>query len=229
MTMDEISLRALAQLEPEGLYASAPTWQQRKSAQTRIAILESAIDCLHESGYGRTTTQLIAERAGISRGAMLHHYATKQDLIAAVIDYTMYKRMIVVLDDVRALQDRERVDEMEGMRIAWRTRLEREFGAFVELAVAARNDPDLAELFLPRASRFDRIEKSEYLRAFPEWQSHPEAFALAMDWANAALCGLAINRDIWDEETQRDLVNLVGQTVSMLRRGELQDLDGRTG
>ena len=83
--MDEVSLRVLAPLEPDGLGAEGQTWQQRKSVQTRIAILEAAIDCLQRHGYGRTTTQLIAEMAGISRGAMLHHYATKQDLIASVI------------------------------------------------------------------------------------------------------------------------------------------------
>src|SRR5271169_5670622 len=101
--MDEIIKNVLAQLEPERLDAEGQGWQQRKSVQTRVAILEAAIDCLEKHGYRRTTTQVIAEIAGDSRGAMLHHYATRQDLIAAVIDYTMYKRMEVFIADVRAL------------------------------------------------------------------------------------------------------------------------------
>ena len=62
----------LAQFEPEGLGPEGPGWQQRKSAQTRIGILEAAIDCLAAHGYARTTTQLIAETAEISRGASAH-------------------------------------------------------------------------------------------------------------------------------------------------------------
>jgi AcrR family transcriptional regulator len=221
-TMDEISLRVLAQLEPDGLDAEGQSWQQRKSVQTRITILEAAIDCLQKHGYGRTTTQLIAEMAGISRGAMLHHYATKQDLIASVIDYTVYKRMGQFLEGIRALKDSARVDEMAGIEISWRSMLGREFAAYLELAIAARTDPDLAAIFLPKARRFDKTELAEIIRAFPEWADDPEGYALAMDYAHAALEGLVINRDIWAPEDQRVLCKFVGWTIAMLRRGELR-------
>jgi AcrR family transcriptional regulator len=220
--MDDLSLRVLAQLEPEGLDAEGQSWQQRKSVQTRITILEAAIDCLQKHGYGRTTTQLIAEVAGISRGAMLHHYATKQDLIASVIDYTVYKRMEQFLDGIRALKDSARIDEMAGIEISWRSMLSREFAAFLELAIAARTDPDLAEIFLPKARRFDQTELAEIIRAFPEWADDPEGYALAMDYANAALEGLVINRDIWASDNQRVLCKFIGRTIAMLRRGELR-------
>ena len=72
MRVSESPTVALAQLEPNGLDAEGQNWQQRKSIQTRLAILEAAIDCLQEHGFARTTTQLIAQTAGISRGAMLH-------------------------------------------------------------------------------------------------------------------------------------------------------------
>ena len=219
--MDDISLRVLAQLEPEGLDAEGQSWQQRKSVQTRITILEAAIDCLQQHGYGRTTTQLIAEMAGISRGAMLHHYATKQDLIASVIDYTVYKRMEVFLEGIRALKDSARIDEMAGIEISFQSMLTREFAAYLELAIAARTDADLAEIFLPKARRFDQTELAEIIRAFPEWAENPDGYALAMDYANAALEGLVINRDIWPEREQRVLCQFVGKTIAMLRRGEL--------
>ncbi len=219
--MDDISLRVLAQLEPEGLDAEGQSWQQRKSVQTRITILEAAIDCLQQHGYGRTTTQLIAEMAGISRGAMLHHYATKQDLISSVIDYTVYKRMEVFLEGIRALKDSARIDEMAGIEISFQSMLTREFAAYLELAIAARTDPDLAEIFLPKARRFDQTELAEIIRAFPEWAENPDGYALAMDYANAALEGLVINRDIWPERDQRVLCHFVGKTIAMLRRGDL--------
>ena len=219
--MDDISMRVLAQLEPEGLDAEGQSWQQRKSVQTRITILEAAIDCLQTHGYGRTTTQLIAEVAGISRGAMLHHYATKQDLIASVIDYTVYKRMEMFLEGIRTLKDSARIHEMAGIELSWKSMLTREFAAYLELAIAARTDPDLAEIFLPKARRYDQTELAEIVRAFPEWADDPDGYALAMDYASAALEGLVINRDVWDETEQANLARLVGRTIAMLRRGEL--------
>jgi len=219
--MDDVSTRVLAQLEPEGLDAEGQSWQRRKSVQTRVTILEAAIDCLQKHGYGRTTTQLIAEIAGISRGAMLHHYATKQELIASVIDYTVYKRMEVFLEGIRALKDSARVNEMAGIEISWRSFQTREFAAFLELAIAARTDADLAEIFLPKARRFDQAELAELIRAFPEWVENLEGYALAMDFRNAAFEGLVINRDIWDERDQRVLCTFVGKTIAMLRTREL--------
>jgi AcrR family transcriptional regulator len=219
--MDEVALSVLAQLEPEGLGAEGQSWQQRKSVQTRITILEAAIDCLQRHGYGRTTTQLIAEMAGISRGAMLHHYATKQDLIATVIDYTVYKRMAVFLGGIRALKDSARINEMAGIEISWRSFLTREFAAYLELAIAARTDADLARIFLPKARRFNKTELAELIRAFPEWADQLDEYALAMDYCNAALEGLVINRDIWDVTDQRVLCQFIANSIAMLRKGEI--------
>ncbi len=219
--MDDISIRVLALLAPEGLDAEGQGWQQRKSVQTRIAILEAAVNCLRTHGYGRTTTQLIAEMAGISRGAMLHHYATKQDLIASVIDYTVYKRWEVFLDGVRALKDPARIYKMAGIEISWNSLQTPEYAAYLELAIAARTDPALAEIFLPRARRLDQTALAETIRTFPEWTHDLEGYALAMDYATATLAGLLINRDIWPESSQQVVREFLGKTIAMLRRGEL--------
>ncbi len=221
ITVDEAGIRTLALLEPEGLDAEGQGWQQRKSVQTRVAILDAAIDCLQTHGYGRTTTQLIAQMAGISRGAMLHHYATKQDLIASVIDYTVYKRWQVFLDAVHALKDPARIQKMVGIELTWDSFQTPEYAAYLELAIAARTDPSLAEIFLPRARRFDQTALAETIRAFPEWAHDLEGYALAMDYVTATLTGLLINRDTWPDPAQREVRVFLGKTVAMLRRGEL--------
>jgi AcrR family transcriptional regulator len=220
--MDDISRSILAQLEPEGLAAEGQSWQQRKSVQTRIAILEAAIDCLQRHGYGRATTQLIAEMAGISRGAMLHHYATRLDLIASVIDYTVYRRLTLFLKGIRALKESARIDEMAGIEIFWQSFMTRDFAAYLELAIAARTDVELAVIFLPKARRYNQIELAEMIRAFPEWADHRDAYVLAMDYCTAALEGLVITREIWDQEDQRVLCQFVAQSIAMLRQGELE-------
>src|SRR3954452_22739136 len=74
-----------------GLMASgAPTTPRRtqaqRSAATVDALLDATIECLIEDGYANTTTTRVAERAGVSRGAHLHHYQTRGALVAAAIE-----------------------------------------------------------------------------------------------------------------------------------------------
>lgn len=215
-------MRGLAELEPEGLAAEGTGWQQRKSAQTRIAILEAAIDCLEKHGYARTTTQLIAQVAEISRGAMLHHYATKQELISSVIDYTMYKRMEQFIARINALSEAERVRENAGIELYWESLLTREFTAYLELMLAARTDPELREIFLPKARHYDRVERQEVLRIFPEWADKAKQFDLAMDFCITTMEGLLLNRDIWDDVKRRKMLReFVSRTTLMLRDGQL--------
>lgn len=212
----------LAQLEPEGIAANGQGWQQRKSAQTRVAIMEAAIDCLERHGYAGTTTQLIAETAEISRGAMLHHYATKLDLIAAVIEYAFYKRLESFVGRIEALSEQERVNDHAGIELYWQSLLTREFAATLQLSVAARTDEELREILLPRHRRYDRIEREMVLRVFPEWQDKPQVFELAMDYCIAAMEGLVLNRDVWDNRRRRIALRaLISSTILMLRSGEL--------
>lgn len=60
--------------------------QEQRSAETRERLILAAIECICRTGYAETTTTLIAERARVSRGALQHHFASKADLIVAVID-----------------------------------------------------------------------------------------------------------------------------------------------
>ena len=66
--------------------------QAERSAATREALLDAAIDCLYEHGYSRTTTAMVAERAGLSRGAHLHHFQTRDALVAAACERLIEKR-----------------------------------------------------------------------------------------------------------------------------------------
>src|SRR3954464_15263723 len=66
--------------------------QAERSAATREALLDATLACLVEDGYARTTTARVAERAGVSRGAHLHHFQTRDALLAAAADHLTAKR-----------------------------------------------------------------------------------------------------------------------------------------
>lgn len=75
---------------------------QVRSARTRERLLAAAVDCLRERGYAGVTVAEIAERAGVSRGAQIHHFPTKADLITAAVAHYYTLRARRIADRVRA-------------------------------------------------------------------------------------------------------------------------------
>src|SRR5580700_10650527 len=67
--------------------------QGERSAAMRERLLDAAIDCLYELGYSGTTTIEVAARAGVSRGAQLHHFPTKEHLVTLAVRHVLAKRL----------------------------------------------------------------------------------------------------------------------------------------
>ena len=67
--------------------------QAQKSAQTKARLVEATIRCLVKFGYAGTTTPKVAEEAGLSRGAMLHHFESGRELMQATIMELHNKRL----------------------------------------------------------------------------------------------------------------------------------------
>jgi AcrR family transcriptional regulator len=65
--------------------------QEERTAETREALIDATIATIHELGYAAASTTLIAERAGVSRGAILHHFGTRAALMAEVVE-EVYRR-----------------------------------------------------------------------------------------------------------------------------------------
>ena len=196
--------------------------QQRRSAETKLLILEAAIDCLAEIGYSDITTQMIAERASISRGAMLHHYPTKQDLIAAVIDYAFFRHIEDFSKAVRALSEEERTRRNIGIELDWRSYNTREFKAYLELNNAARTDEALHKLFKEKARRHDRFWRQELIENFPEWTGDRKKLDLARRLTQALMSGMMINQDVWEEpETVASLLAFLANLLIDIREDRI--------
>lgn len=178
-------------LQPKG--PGDAGWQAHKSSNTRDQILEAAIECIVELGYANTTTTKISEIAGLSRGATLHHFPSKIDIIRAAVDYLHQKRLRAFRKSITTIP--EGADRAKlGVKFYWDQVNHPMFVAFFELSVAARHDDDLKDILDPAQSAFD---KEWYLTAkelFPEWQSDPEAFDLALNLTQKVMEGMAINR-----------------------------------
>jgi AcrR family transcriptional regulator len=77
--------------------------RQERSRTTRRRLVEAAVECIAELGWHGTTVAVIAERAGVSRGAAQHHFPTRENLVAAAVQH---------VGEVQLLVLRERADDL---------------------------------------------------------------------------------------------------------------------
>lgn len=146
--------------------------QPERSAATRKALLEAAVKCLHEHGYGATTTIMIAEAAGVSRGAMLHQFPTKADLMAFVLEADfeeevgLYRKLLAGIDAPR--------DRLIAYPPAvWRV-LSRPLAiAVLEILQGSRSDYALREKLAPVKARIDARTRDLLKEEFPRGVSIP--------------------------------------------------------
>jgi AcrR family transcriptional regulator len=217
---------ALAELEstivalnPNEIAEGDGGWRERKSAQTREMILEAAVQCLAKYGYAKTSTQLVAATAQVSRGAMLHHYATKADLVASVIDFIDLQRLRAFYHQVKSLTDEERMVEGKALEVYWDIFKTPASDAYLELNVASRTDSALRKVFDRKAKRYDGILQSILPSIFPEWkETAPEDLRLARDVILVLLSGLSLNNRVLSTRERRvALRKFVFKAVQELR------------
>ncbi len=116
--------------------------QAERRATTRAALLDATIECLVEFGYSDTTTNRIVERAGVSRGAQVHHFPTKAELVAEAVRHLAERRRDEFRSEAATLPegpDRVR----SALDLLWKIHNGPLFQAALELWVAARTDDEL--------------------------------------------------------------------------------------
>lgn len=118
--------------------------QAERSSETQERILAATQQCLIEVGYSKTTTKAIEQRAGVTRGAVLHHYPSKADLLGAAAAYMAVRwqdQLIAAMDEIgENLEPGDFIDAM------WRQFSHPLSFAILEMQNAARFDPVLREV-----------------------------------------------------------------------------------
>jgi AcrR family transcriptional regulator len=175
--------------------------QQERSERTRELLMDATVDCLHELGYGRTSVHEICRRAGVSRGAQQHHFATKAELMAHAVEYLVTKlgeRMREAALRVPAGPERI-VTAVDLLSEGFSGSLAE---AAMELWVAARTDRELREVLRP----IDRALARLSLGVFQEvvGDSLPEERASTLFWLTVNLVrGLALDAMIGGDPRRR--------------------------
>jgi AcrR family transcriptional regulator len=138
--------------------------QEQRSAQTRARLLDATIDCLVQYGYNGTTTPRVAEMAGVTRGAQVHHFGSKNDLVIAALQHLAAKRAAATVANVGDLAASEDpVGKL--LDLLWDVHEGPLFIASVELWVVGRTDPALGR----EVAKFESIVASNLMTAVSEF------------------------------------------------------------
>ena len=142
--------------------------QAERSADMRARILKAAVTCLYKHGYGATTTVSVASLAKVSRGAMLHHFPSKADLMLATLGHVLDLNAANFLKAANKIEDPwERYAALPDLRLAAGS--QPAGVAFMEIMVGARSDETVRQ-------RFDEFKR----------QLNTRTSARMADWAQAA-------------------------------------------
>ncbi len=121
----------------------------------RARLLEATVELLVERGYAGTSTTLVSERAGVSRGAQLHHFPTKQDLVVAAVQHLTEVRGAELAAAAERLPTGARRTKAV-LRMLGDHFTSPVFTAALELWVAARTDPALLSEVEPLEQKVGR-------------------------------------------------------------------------
>lgn len=193
-----------------------------RSATTRLKLVEATIQCLYELGYHQTSTVVVTKRAKVSRGAMLHHFPSKADLMMAAMDYIRSKRGDAHRKHLERYKT-EREQFLQLIDVLWEEFQTPTGVARIELMLGSRNDPDLRPRFSELNLELERIHKERiWARAERLGIKDRKKIDAFVQLYAAALRGLAIDA-LWPQS----MPDIKG-AVALLKEAQLNLLESLT-
>jgi len=202
-----------------------PAKETPKSRRTRARILNAAMRLFAEVGYHAATNALIADAANLTRGAMLYHFASREELVEAAVTYIEVERARL-FEEAASTPPAPGVDAAEhAIDAYWALLPATPFIAFAELAAAARTDPMLQGPLAAAQSAFDHAQVGDRFLALAQAGVDPR-FQTSRDLGRFLLEGLARGAMTYDEAARKErLLAVVKRAVRMLnRKGDVHDL-----
>lgn len=193
--------------------------QKHRTATTRAAVLEATIELLVERGYAGTSTRLAAEKAGVSLGALQHHFRTKAELTVEAMRFVT-KRLAE--EFIQAIPETDDLIERFGFALDRLFVVFRgpTFAAAMELHLAARTDPSLREKM--RQLHFDdrRLIRDSAVLLMPGVEGRPgfDAFLLVSISAIRGMAFATMGVDDVEDEWQVVRGQLLESATELLNR-----------
>ena len=190
-----------------------------RSRVTQQHILDTAVGVLIESGYSGASTLKIQERAGVSRGRLLHQYPHRDALLVAAVQHIAEARLAMSREaGGLPASPRERADAV--VDAMWETYNQGYFWAATELWLAARHNEKLAAALAPREHELGAVIRSVTDEMFgPQLTSHPR-YPAVREVLHTSMRGVALTysfepRDFLADPHLRTWKDLVARELDL--------------
>jgi AcrR family transcriptional regulator len=194
-----------------------PNLHHVKSELTRERLLSSAIIVLQESGSSQLSLKAVAQVAGMTTGAVQHHYPSKAALMMQVLT-----RLIA---------------ELEGSAEFWPSphwRLQRRADHFVQQAwlqlystprfatawsayLAARDDTVMTALIVEQRANIQQRLRAQFIAAFPELENRPRVDA-SIQFVFSSLRGMGLVQPFAPIGAIQDQLTVLSEFIQSLSR-----------
>jgi AcrR family transcriptional regulator len=189
--------------------------QKERRDKTRAALLDAAVEALVSLGYANTSTLEVQKRAGVSRGALLHHYPSKASLMADVVRYLAELRGRELQLKTTALPSgADRIDL--ALDLLWESFSGALFTVAMELRIAARTDAELRKELIPTELELHQNITTQFTAIFGEQLASRPGFLDALNLTVHCMVGLAMSAMIHND--QERLSALLQQQKNWLRK-----------
>lgn len=197
---------------------NAPPTTQARAIRTRARILDATISCLIDEGYHATSTARVQDLAGVSRGALMHHFPSKQALLLDAVAHLAYRRgewLTARAGELAPTADRTSAV----MGLLWSTMTGPLFAAATELWVAGRTDEELRQALVGSERRLGEGARAVIadLLGVPDAE-HP-GFRTALDlvlqlFRGASLTALLRDDARWERQVVATATALFTDTMT---------------
>jgi AcrR family transcriptional regulator len=118
--------------------------QSERRAETVELLLDATIATIAELGYHRATTAEICARAGVTQGALFHHFKARVDLVLAALQQMTEQRIARYVEFAEGIRAGSG-DPLDLLRMVGLLARDDVAAVWAEITVAARTDPELRE------------------------------------------------------------------------------------
>ena len=130
--------------------------QAERTEHTRSVLVQATIQAIRDDGYRATTTRRVANYAGVSLGAVAHHFPSRSDLIVAALDAVAARLIGSVQIETSALRRGTADASKRLLDVLWRNFTHESFLVWLRVWLAAADDPELYDAVLEAERRMSR-------------------------------------------------------------------------
>lgn len=193
--------------------------QVDRRAETRALLIGAATDLLRTAGFSGTSTALIAKHAGLTTGALHHHFATKEDLMLSVLDRSS-ARVLQRLEQQDHVMASGRIDVKSLVAHLWQVYGDPDYWAVWEIIIGTRADEAFHRRIVDHRLETMRSVLHPWVRRHVLADTaEPEMLAL-FEFMLVAIRGLSLERFLDKDEAYfgRNL-NLLAEMVGLRLAG----------